>query len=224
MANPQLRNAAECTRQIRTGTVKLQYALPDTKSEVDQEITLRICDEMVVYHVPSLKSRGCLDHDTGQAFAALSRNYSMMFQAFLDEKPSIVKRNISNDGPSLLITLYGFRQDSDAVGALLSENKLYLQQPSTFDPSTVYFNPQYLLRPGAEFNLAAQGDSKSSTPEKKMGEAIKHQMLRVFDLAAGPATFSEIQESKRLITCLKLYGNPGNPGNSFLRLSRSFRC
>jgi hypothetical protein len=53
--------------------------------------------------------------------------------------------------------------------------------------------------------LAAQGDSKSSTPEKKMGEAIKHQMLRVFDSAAGPTAFSEMQGSKRLITCLKLY-------------------
>jgi hypothetical protein len=209
MANPQLRNAAEFTRQIRTGTVKLQYSFLDTKPDMDQEITLKIYDEMAVYHVPSLKCRGCLDHDTGQTLAALSRNHSMIFQAFLDEKPPISKRNTSNDGPSLLITLYGFRQDRDAVGTLLSENKLFLQQPRTFDPSTVYFNPQYLLRPGAEFNLAAQGDSKSSIPEKKMSEAIKHQMLRVFDSAAGPATFSEMQGSKRLITCLKLYANLG---------------
>jgi hypothetical protein len=205
MANLQLRNAADFTRQIRTGTIKLQYSLLDTKPDVDQEITLKIYDGMVAYHVPSLKCRGVLDHDTGQALAALSRNYSMMFQAFLDEKTSIIKRNTSNDGPSLLITLYGLRQDSDAVGALLSENNLYLQQPSTFNPSTVYFNPQYLLRPGAEFNLVAQRDSKSSIPEKKMGEAIKHQMLHVFDSAAGPTAFSEMQGSKRLITCLKLY-------------------
>jgi len=162
---------------------------------------------VVVHHAHTMKYGGFLDRDTGKTLAALSRNYSTMFEAMLDEKTSIIKRNTSNDGPSLLITLCGFRQDSDAVGALLSENNLYLQQPSTFDPSTVYFNPQYLLRPGAEFNLVAQRDSKSSIPEKKMGEAIKHQMLRVFDSAAGPATFSEMQGSKRLITCLKLYAN-----------------
>jgi hypothetical protein len=208
MANPQLRNAADCTRQIRIGLMKLQHSFLDMKSDVGQEITLKIYDEMVmVHHAQTLKCGGCLDHDTGQTLASLSRNYSMMFQAFLDEKTSIIKRNTSNDGLSLLITLYGFRQDSDAVGTLLSENKLYLQRPSTFNPSTVYFNPQYLLRPGAEFNLAAQGDSQSSIPEKKMGEAIRHQILRVFDSAAGPATFSEMQGSKRLITHLKLYAN-----------------
>jgi hypothetical protein len=184
--------------------VKLKYGSLNTKPDVDQKITLKIYDEMVVlYHAQTLKCGGFLDHDTGQTLAALSRNYSIMFQAILDEKTSI-KRNKSKDDPSLLITLYGFRQDSDAVGALLSENKLYLQQPSTFDPSTIYFNPQYLLRPGAEFNLTAQEDSKSSNLEKKMGEAIKHQMLRVFDSAAGPTTFSEMQGSKRLITGLKL--------------------
>jgi hypothetical protein len=208
MANPQLKNAADCARQIQTGPVKLQCGFLNKKSDVDQKITLKIYDEIVaVYHVETLKCGGFLDHDTGQTLVALSRNYSVMFKACLDEKASIIKRNTSNDGPSLVITLYGFRQDSDAVGTLLSENKLYLQQPSIFDPSTVYFNPQYLLRPGAEFKLTAQGDSKSSIPEKKMGKAMKHQMLRVFDSAAGPATFSEMQGSKRLITCLKLYAN-----------------
>jgi len=159
---------------------------------------------VVVHHAHTMKYGGFLDRDTGKTLAALSRNYSTMFEAMLDEKTSIIKRNTFSDGPSLLITLYSFHQDSDAVGALLSENKLYLQQPSTFDPSTIYFNPQYLLRPGAEFNLAAQADSKSSSSEKKMNEALKHQMLRVFDSAAGPTTFSELQVSKRLTTCLKL--------------------
>jgi hypothetical protein len=53
----------------------------------------------------------------------------------------------------------------------------------------------------------AQEASQSSIRENQMGQAIKHQTLRVFDCAGGPATFSEIQGSKRLLTALKLYVN-----------------
>jgi hypothetical protein len=192
--------------------VKSQYSLLNTKSDIGQEITLRIYGEIVVVHpARTLKYGGYLDHETGQALAVLSRNYSITFRASLDEKTSTMERSTSNDCPSLLITLYGLRQDSDAVGTLLSENKLYLQQPSTLDPSAVYFNPQCLLRPGSEFNLADQQDSKSSTRENQMCQAIKHQTLRVFDSAVGPATFSEIRGSERLLTGLKLYANLETP-------------
>jgi hypothetical protein len=165
----------------------------------------------MVHHAQTMKYGGLLDHDTSQALTALSRNYSITFKASLDEKASVLKKSMSNNCHSLQVTLYGLRQDSDAIGAFLSGNKLYLQQPSTFDSSAVYFNPQYLLRPGSEFKLAVQEDFKCSVREKQMAQAVRSQMLRVFDAAVGPATFSEVQVSKRLTTDLKLYASRKTP-------------
>jgi hypothetical protein len=192
--------------------VKLQYNFLDRKSDTDQEITLKIYGGMVaIHHAQTLKYGGLLDHDTGEALAALSRNYSITFKASLDEKASSIKRSSSDSCHSLRITLYGLHQDSDAVGTLLSENTLYLQQPRTYDSSAIYFNPQYLLRPGSDFKSVTQEELSSSVREKQMVPASKHQMLRVFDSAVGPATFSEVQVSKRLITDLKEYANLQSP-------------
>jgi hypothetical protein len=184
----------------------VQSGIFDTKPGVDQEVTLKIHHDMVmVHHAQTLKYGGLLDHGTGQALAALSRNYSITFEAFLDEKAPTLKKSTSNNCRSLQITLYGLRQDSDAVGTLLSENKLYLQQPNTFDSSAVYLNPQYLFRPGSEFKLPVQEDYQSSAREKQMVQAVRSQILRVFDAAVGPATFYEVQVSKRLTADLKSY-------------------
>jgi hypothetical protein len=170
----------------------------------------------MVHHAKTMKYGGLLDHGTGQALAALSRSYSITFEAFLDEKAPTLKKSTSNNCRSLRIILYGLRQDSDAVGTLLSENKLYLQQPNTFDSSAVYFNPQYLLRPGSEFKLTAQEDFQSSVREKQMVQAVRSQILRVFDAAVGPATFCEVQGSKRLTADLKSYASRKAPFVAFL--------
>jgi hypothetical protein len=184
---------------------------------MDQKVTLKIHQDMVmVYCAQTVKYGGLLDHGTNQALAALSRNYSITFEAFLDEKAPTWKKSTSNNCRSLKITLYGLRQDSDAVGTLLSGNKLYLQQPITFDSSAVYFDPQYLLRPGSEFKLPVQEDFQSSVREKQMVQAVRSQILRVFDAAVGPATFYEVQVSKRLTADLKSYANRKAPFSTFL--------
>src|SRR5271155_1922127 len=169
----------------------------------------------MVHHAQTEKYGGLLDHGTSQALAALSRNYSITFKAFLDQKAPTLKKSRSDNCRSLRITLYGLRQDSDAVGTLLSENKLYLQQPNTFDSSAVYFNPQYLLRPGSEFKWPDQEDFQSSVREKQMAQAVRSQILRVFDVAAGPATFCEVQVSKRLTADLKSYASRTAPFFTF---------
>jgi len=179
-------------------------------------VTLKIYrDTVMVRHAQTAKYGGLLDHGTGQALAALSRNYSITFEAFLDEKAPTLKKSTSNNCRSLRIILYGLRQDSDAVGTLLSENKLYLQQPNTFDSSAVYFNPQYLLRPGSEFKLQVQEDFQSSAREKQMVQAVRSQILHVFDAAVGPATFCEVQVSKRLAADLKSYAGRKAPFFTF---------
>src|SRR5436190_13655453 len=111
---------------------------------------------VMVHHAETASYGGLLDHNTGKALATLSRNYLVTFKPFLDKKAPTLKKNTLSNCRSLQITLYGYRQDCDGVGTLLSENKLYLQQPSSFDTSAIYFNPQYLLRPGSEFKFSDQ--------------------------------------------------------------------
>jgi SWI/SNF-related matrix-associated actin-dependent regulator of chromatin subfamily A3 len=189
-------------------------------SDVSQEMTLKIYDDIaMVCHTQTMKYGGLLDYDTGRALTALSRNYSITFKVSLNEEASALKKRISNNCHSLQITLYGLRQDSDAIGTLLSKNKLYLQQPSTFDSSAVYFNPQYLLRPGSEFKLAVKEGFPHSVREKQIAQAVRSSMLRIFDAAVGPATFSEVQVSKRLTTDLKLYTSRKTPSSPFSLLS-----
>lgn len=161
----------------------------------------------MVHHAQTMKYGGLLHRNTGQVLAALSRNCSIIFKAFLDGKGPTSKRSASNNCRSLQIALYGLREDSDAVGTLLSENKLYLQQPNTYDSSAVYVNPQHLLRPGSEFKSPVREDAQCFVREKQMAQADRSQILRIFDAAVGPATFSEVRVSKRLTTDLKSYAS-----------------
>lgn len=189
----------------------MQDGFFDTKPNVNQKVSLKIYHDIVmVHHAQTAKYGGLLDHGTSQALAALSRKISITFKAFLDEEAPTSEKRTSNSR-SLQITFYGLHQDSDTVGTLLSENKLYLQQPKTFDSSAIYFNPQYLLRPGSEFKLPFQEDFQSSVREKQMVQAVRSQILRVFDAAVGPATFYEVQVSKRITADLKSYASRKAP-------------
>ena len=161
-------------------------------------MTLKIYDDMVmVYQTQTMRYGGLLDHDTGHVLRTLNRDYLITFKACVEA--------FNCGRRSLQVTLYGFHQDSDAIGTLLSDHNFYLQQPITFDYSVAYFNPQYLLRPGSEFKMEAQEDLPGIVREKEMAQTIRSQMLQVFDTALGPTLFSEVQVSKRLITDLTSY-------------------
>lgn len=172
------------------------------------EITLQIDGEQsIIQHSQTLRYGGLLDRNTSHAFAALSRAFPITFKVSIDQETSTSKKNKSNDCRSLKVILYGVRQDSDGVGALLLENKLYLQQPILSDPLAPYFNPQYLIRPGSEFKPVVQEDSSPASRFQRMVQVEKHQILSVFDSAVGPTTFSEVEVTRRLSTDLKSYAN-----------------
>jgi hypothetical protein len=159
---------------------------------------------MVTIHTAqSKKYVALLDHDTAQAIAVLSRKYSVTFTAALEALDPGPKKRVQKNHHTLRIIIYGLYKDSEAIGQLLSEHKLYLQQPSQFDSSVAYLNPQYLLRPGSEFKPSLQGGVQGSSRDHRMNQEAKSQVLRVFDTAAGPTSFSEVQVSSRLITVLK---------------------
>ena len=154
-------------------------------------------------HDAQPKYGGLVDHDAARAIALLSREYSVTFTAMLEVVGSGTKERTQKGHHTLRIIIYGLRGDSEAIGALLSEHKLYLQQPNPFDSSIAYLNPHYLLRPGSEFKPSMQEDVEGSKRNNQMSQAAKSQVLQLFDTATGPVSFSKVQVSNRLITDLK---------------------
>jgi hypothetical protein len=108
-----------------------------------------------------------------------------------------------SDKPEILI--YCSRTNADALGDLLLDLDWFLQQPDTFDPSTTYYNPQWLCPPGAEFeqtNSCNAGSTKSSQ-KLVLGVAQKSKVEELLDSATGPVIFRKAQVSELLVTELK---------------------
>jgi hypothetical protein len=117
------------------------------------------------------------------------------------------KRSLKSIEIEVEVVIYSIRSDADAIGNFLSDDELYLQHPTDYDSRFPYFNPQYLLRPGAEMPRAQDAgqitSSDSSSGDDVLNEKRTIQMLQVFNHANGPLVFSKASESPRLVTSLQ---------------------
>ena len=177
------------------------------------EVSLRVQDDLGTVHLQdSNKYAGLLDHATARTLGQLTHKYVVDFAAFISVHVTSTPKSRKEADPvqsKLQIVIYGLEEDGETIGCLLSANGLYLQHPRRYDLSKKYFNPHYLARPGRENHLpaytATEGypDSPSNIPI--LDEVDKGRILRVFDCAQGPETFSELQLSSSLKTELKTY-------------------
>lgn len=107
------------------------------------------------------------------------------------------------------VVVYGLLAGKDLIRKRLSEEALYLQHPTLgeFDPSTEYFNPHLLLRPGAAMprigELSLENEDEMSPGQKTLDEVTKGRIWRVFDLASGGEAVSEVTPSPRLKSTLE---------------------
>lgn len=111
------------------------------------------------------------------------------------------------------IIVYGVLREKDAVANSLSEAGLYLQHPSPAecDRQVPYFNPQYLLRPGAqmprleELPLSANvKNSAMSSDSSLLDEANKSRLMQIFNNSAnGVGASFQVEPSPRLRSTLK---------------------
>lgn len=108
---------------------------------------------------------------------------------------------------SISVMIYGFRYQAGMIGDLLNENDHYLQQPSGFDQSTTYYNPQYLIPPGSEFQALSQNNGFEWTQSSQLNEKAKSQVSQIIDSASGPTVFSEVQVSHKIKTDLLEYAS-----------------
>ncbi|KIW15877.1 hypothetical protein PV08_05927 [Exophiala spinifera] len=104
---------------------------------------------------------------------------------------------------TLRVVIYSHRDDAEAIGDFLAENYWFLQEPDDYDRSTTYYNPQWLLPPGTEFDASQTSLPIDSPIVLKLQPATKSLVNSVLDSATGPVSFSEVNVSNRMVTQLK---------------------
>ncbi|KAK4198874.1 SNF2 family N-terminal domain-containing protein [Triangularia verruculosa] len=108
----------------------------------------------------------------------------------------------------LRITVCGLKIESEDLGNMLSDHSLFFQHPfpTEVDPSLLYYNPHYLLRPGTTMPDVAQltlsGPDEPQVIER-LDDVSKARVMRIFDLTYDPSASIEVKPSPRLKATLK---------------------
>ena len=112
---------------------------------------------------------------------------------------------------SARITVYGLMNKKDAIADLLSDEGRFLQHPTAeeCEPEVPYFNPHFLLRPGAEMpkieELTIQETPSAAGKAGVLDEVNQGKIWRIFDLANGVGASASVAASKRIKSVLREY-------------------
>lgn len=107
------------------------------------------------------------------------------------------------------IVVYGRMEDKDDIANLLSDAGLFFQHPTAdeYDPEVPYFNPHFLLRPGAEMpkieGLSISGAQSASGRDGLLDEVSQGKIWRIFDDASGAGALASVTASPRLNSTLR---------------------
>lgn len=118
-------------------------------SETTAAFRLRVRADAITLLLPSLSEEECgiLDSKTAGVLTTLLReNSGLYFEAFLDRDQRIDSGRTRQPLPVLPLTIniYGPAASLDSVSSILSEAKVFLQEPTNLHPSSSYRNPHYL--------------------------------------------------------------------------------
>ena len=121
---------------------------------------------------------------------------------------------------SLRIIVYGFLRQKQEVADILANGGLFLQHPdpSEFDRSVKYVNPQYFLPPGTKmpeietlsiYTCCTGRGAKQGSLHDTLGESQRSQILSIFNTAyESKELMTILKPSTRLVTKLKRYELP----------------
>ncbi|KAL9122535.1 MAG: hypothetical protein Q9187_000917 [Circinaria calcarea] len=197
-----------CLGMIYTDKIKISQSV---RGKVGQpmDVLLKLhADITTVYFKDSSQYAGILDQSTAQVVKNLVQSFRVeLSTTLISQGTEVVRRNApKNHFDELCIVVYGFNNDSEAIGDLLSQNNTYLQHPRVYDRTVIYDNPQYLVKPGSKLEAPDDLVSVSATAlstERKKAVLTKDQIVQVFDNAHGPQIYCEVPVSERLETRLK---------------------
>lgn len=92
---------------------------------------------------PNSQEFGVLDSKIARVLKSLiSESPSLQFDVFLDQEQ--VQRSRETSILPLSITVYGPAASLEKVAFALSNEKIFLQEPTQFHSSSIYYNPHFL--------------------------------------------------------------------------------
>ncbi|EXL55935.1 hypothetical protein FOCG_03652 [Fusarium oxysporum f. sp. radicis-lycopersici 26381] len=193
---------AETIRDVCLGMIPLKATSSFFKNRKESEATvnLRQCGAILTLCTA----------DTG-AYAGI---VTEVFPLELLDRPSVKLSALLTAPAALRIIMFSHIEEAAEIGALLSNNDLFLQHPSPrdieyFELEAEYFNPHYLVIPGSRMpqmeDLAIEYNDSTSDPSLTLDEQKKGQLMGVFDTAADLSIRPTTDPSPRLQTSLKDY-------------------
>ncbi|KAF5574949.1 helicase-like transcription factor [Fusarium subglutinans] len=193
---------ADTVRHVCLGTIILEATSSFFKDRQDSEtpVTLRECGGIIKLSTA----------DTG-AYAGILK---ASFPSDLLHHPSVKLIALLTAPASLRVIISSQMEEAAQIGALLSNNDLFLQHPSPrdieyFELEMEYFNPQFLVTPGSCMpqleDLAIEYNDSTSNASLALDEQKKGQLIVIFDTAADLSIRPTTEPSPRLQTHLKDY-------------------
>lgn len=80
---------------------------------------------------------------------------------------------------------------------MLLNHDCFLQQPDTFDESTTYFNPQYLVRDDDDFMpIWEPSEAEAGVRAANLSAGAKSKVTELLDSACGPTVFRGVQSAR----------------------------
>lgn len=163
---------------------------------------------MTVRHHDSMAYGGLLRQNLAKSLIEITCQYQVTLVAFI-LVPAEGKKNPQADRfCELCIIVYGTQEASRYVGEILDHAGIYLQHPTSYDPTMPYINPHYLLRPGGSPPVPTL-EKQAALPIRpsvalSTDQRLKGDILQMIDSSAqGPSNYSEITPSSQMRTTLK---------------------
>ena len=178
----------------------MKVLLNDARYTESKVSTKRSAEVRVEVHGPSVILK---DAESSSFMGSMSQESAAVIRNLL--KYDVKVSGIAKPPKSLELLLYSHSSDAGAIGDYLSKSEWFLQQPDSYDRSTTYYNPQWLLRPGAEHVPSFQQESTASKKAPGMGAVEKSEIAELLDSATGPSRFHPARVSELLKTELKRF-------------------
>ncbi|KAK6835054.1 SNF2 family N-terminal domain-containing protein [Apiospora arundinis] len=141
----------------------------------------------------------------GKYRGSVSQNAMAPVQVLQSENAVRASFELIFNPPALHVTIYGCRTQAEYIGDSLAASGVFLQVPRRYNESIPYFNPQYLVPPGAEFKPPANIDFDEIPQKVSLDPSQKSRIMQILDETIYPTTLSEVSISDKLKTSLKEY-------------------
>ena len=203
------------TAILRVSNATLE-SIPADRSDVKLETQGLVTTVHSVHKQNNSDYMGLLDHETASALGQIRQRYDVYIRAYiLHDRKSDSKNSCTTWGASIPIhmVIYSHPEDSELIGQVLYENKIFLQHPEYIEVGTLYQNPQYFIHPGGDYpsvECVGAGPSNSWTdPSNECGTLKETGLDGIFESAQGPETYTRIEPSLRLSTTLQPHQQMG---------------